>query len=63
MSTLTQTRRMPVKICIHPGGTTEVFYSPDRPAPAREETWPTFSGRTSRPMSILPTWMSLPIKS
>lgn len=26
MTTL-KTRRLPVKICIHPGGTTEVFYS------------------------------------
>jgi hypothetical protein len=48
MSTLTKTRRMPVKICVHPGGTTEIFYSINHPAPAREEAWPAFSGGTAR---------------
>jgi len=43
MSIFTKTRRLPTKVSVHPGGTTEVFYSTGEnsfvPEEAKPEAW------------------------
>jgi hypothetical protein len=39
MSTPTKSRRLPVKVCVHPNGLTEVFYRVNAGAAPKPKVW------------------------